>query len=172
MDPTYASTGALHLRSLIPLELLAWCHERLRDAQWAPDTVTGSAFAFDTTSMSLPRLMDFLDGPANLRPLLGLKPTARFSGRLKRLGVGPDYRFPWHRDHRHGRLVGMSVNLSEGPVEGGVFEQRLRWEKEPTVCIHSAPGDIHLFDVSDPRWVHRVTPLVSGERVVLAGWWR
>ena len=102
----------------------------------------------------------------------GLPGPAHFRGALKRLQAGPRYRFPWHRDHRGGRLLGMSINLSEAPCEGGVFEQRLRWETEPSVRIHSKPRDLHLFDVSDSRRVHRVTQLTAGSRVVFAGWWR
>ncbi|TNE88148.1 MAG: 2OG-Fe(II) oxygenase [Deltaproteobacteria bacterium] len=155
----------------MPADLLALCRERLAPASWAPDTVTGDAFAFDTCAVDLPELdawiaMDTL----RIRERCGLPANCVFAGQVKRLVPGS--RFPWHRDHRGGRLLGMSVNLSAEPAVGGVFEQRLRWESAPRVTIHSGPGDVHVFDVSDARLVHRVTPVERGARVVLAGWWR
>ncbi|MCO4744847.1 MAG: 2OG-Fe(II) oxygenase [Proteobacteria bacterium] len=172
MDPTFAETRALHLAAALPDELLQVCRQRLADALWSPDSVTGAAFAFDTAELALPELDAFLASDRlDIRALAGLSAEHSFAGSLKRLGPGPDYRFPWHRDHRKGQRLGMTVNLSSSTLSGGVFEQRLRWQLEPTVRIHSQPGDVHIFDVADTRLVHRVTPVTAGLRVVLAGWW-
>ncbi|MFT7518604.1 MAG: hypothetical protein ACI9MC_000736 [Kiritimatiellia bacterium] len=68
--------------------------------------------------------------------------------------------------------MGVSVDLSETAYDGGHFEQRLRWHDEPMVRIKpTRPGDAHIFDVADPRMVHRVTPVTgTAPRVFLAGW--
>ena len=173
VNPDFAHTGALLLREALPLALWEDCRDKLREACWRPDVQTGQAFAFDTCALDLPELERWIaEQSAGLLGHAGLPGPAHFRGALKRLQAGPRYRFPWHRDHRGGRLLGMSINLSEAPCEGGVFEQRLRWETEPSVRIHSKPRDLHLFDVSDSRRVHRVTQLTAGSRVVFAGWWR
>lgn len=170
MHPDFAETKVLHLAQVLPAALLERCRERLGAGVWAPDSETGSDFVFDTASVDLPELDAFLAADhLEVRALCGLSAEVAYEGRLKRLSAGS--RFPWHRDHRHGRLVGMSVNLSATRVQGGLFEQRLRWETEAAVVIRSEPGDVHLFDVSDPRLVHRVTAVTAGQRVVHAGWW-
>ncbi len=138
----------------------------LAAARWAPDDHTGDAFRFDVAAIDAPRFDAWLDD--ELAPSLGLLP---FRGGWKRLGADPWYRFPWHRDHRRGGDVGVVVNCSAGPVEGGVFEQRCRLTRGAPAVVPSQPRDVHTFDVDDPRWEHRVTP-VRGPiaRVVYAGW--
>lgn len=171
MGIRFADTDALHLPGWVPDELLEACRRRLAGARWVAQDETGQAFAFDTAGVDLPELAAHLAAEADaVKAVAGLPQDARFEGRLKRLTPGG--RFPWHRDYRDGQLLGMTVNLSEEGVLGGVFEQRLRWEGEARTRIASEPGDLILFDVADPRRVHRVTAVTHGARVVWTGWWR
>lgn len=141
-------------------------------APWAPDPVTGDAFRFDGHPADLAPVAPALLDPAlleALHALTGVDGIRGFEGQLKR--IRPGDAFPWHRDHRKGQRLGMSLCL-EGDFAGGAFEIRWRWAQEPLFrCQPTAAGDLHLIDVADPRLVHRVTPVTRGARVVLAGWW-
>lgn len=157
---------ARHLVGALPPALYADCRAILATAAWREEPATGPSFAFDTCDLSLPPLDRWIREA--LGPQLGLGPPYTLQWKRLRPGIG---RFPWHRDHRRGGDVGLVLNLSAGPVQGGVFEQRLRWEQTPAAVIHSQPRDVHTFDVANPRWVHRVTPVVGEtDRVVYAGW--
>ena len=144
---------------------------QIAGVEWAPDPVTGAQFRFDSLPVESTLTSAFLepDLVARLEDLTGATGIRGFEARLKRIRAGD--RFPWHRDHRAGQRLGLSLCLSED-FEGGAFEIRWRWAQEILYRIQPRrPGDLHLIDVADPRLVHRVTPVTRGERIVLAGWW-
>ena len=156
-----------HLPGAVPVALHQRCRRALEQATWRLDTVTGASFRFETSDLVIPELDLWLQD--TLAQQAELPSPLRMS--WKRLTADRTHRFPWHRDHRKGGAVGVVVNLSRAPVDGGVFEGRLRWETEPAVRICSAPRDVHLFSVDDPHWVHRVTPVRGAvAREVYAGW--
>src|SRR5260221_10339055 len=67
---------------------------------------------------------EFLD---LIRHVTGQPDIKMFSGRVYRMSPGADHFDSWHADvgttHRD-RLVGMSINLSPRPYQGGVFRLR------------------------------------------------
>lgn len=98
-----------------------------------------------------------------------------FTGRVHMRHASSDggHYYPWHTDAIERRLVGVTVNLSDDPFEGGVLELRRRRSRR--VIAHVAnrtPGDAVLFRIS-PNLEHHVTPVTTtAPRLVLAGWFR
>jgi hypothetical protein len=97
-----------------------------------------------------------------------------FGGRVYRMSPAADHFDSWHADIgiSHGnRLVGMSINLSPRPYQGGVF--RVRDEASGEVLCelpNTDPGDAIFFRIS-PNLEHMVTPLVGTEpKIAFAGW--
>lgn len=96
-----------------------------------------------------------------------------FGGRIYRFRAGQGHFDHWHNDMRSGRKVGMSLSLSDQPVQGGVFELRLRGENALLASI-AAPrfGTATLFEIAG-ELEHRVTEVVgNNDRVAFAGWFR
>jgi len=105
----------------------------------------------------------------------GCGPIGCFSGRVhlrEARPVGGHY-FPWHTDAAQNRLVGITVNLSPRPYDGGVFQMRTADSMEIiTEAASGERGDAVLFRIS-PDLEHHVTPVTgSAPRLVLAGWFR
>ena len=92
------------------------------------------------------------------------------------MAPGADHFDSWHADvgttHRD-RLVGMSINLSPRPYQGGAFLLREEASGE-IICALSniGPGDAICFRISSAL-KHMVTPLVGKEpKTAFAGWFR
>jgi len=168
----FARQHALFLPNAAAPSFLAELNHLLARAPWQPDPVTSDRFRFDSSPVDLAPLLPHLLDPALLEALAeltGVRGIEGFHGQLKR--IQPGDAFPWHRDHRKGQRLGMSLCLSRD-FDGGSFEIRWRWEEDVLFhCQPRHPGDLHLIDVADPRLVHRVTPVTRGARVMLAGWW-
>lgn len=87
-----------------------------------------------------------------------------------------DHFDPWPADigiTKEDRLVGMSINLSPRPYQGGVF--RLRDESTGEILCELSnigPGDAIFFRISRAL-KHMVTPLTETEpKTAFAGWFR
>lgn len=96
-----------------------------------------------------------------------------FVGRIYRLIPDGPYYDSWHGDLVEGRLLALSVNLSDPDYQGGDLQIR---DKETKNMIaetrHHAPGDAILFRIA-PYLRHRVAPLEGkAARTVYAGWFR
>jgi hypothetical protein len=115
----------------------------------------------------------------NSRPVLELIPRltgcprpACFTGRIYRRAPGESHVSRWHTDiNEDGRMVTLSVNLSEGVYRGGTTLVREAATKR-VVCElpNTGFGDAILFPI-DPRFEHRVLD-VEGDvaKTALAGW--
>jgi hypothetical protein len=115
----------------------------------------------------------------NSRPVLELvsKLTGRpvpacFTGRIYRRAPGESHVSRWHTDiNEDGRMVTLSVNLSDGLYRGGTTLVR-EADTKRVVCElpNTGFGDAILFPI-DPRFEHRVLD-VEGEvpKTALAGW--
>ena len=96
-----------------------------------------------------------------------------FDGRVYRLEPQSGHYDSWHSDAALDRIVGLSVNLSREPYDGGVLEIRRAVVAEAEHTVGSgAFGSAVLFRIS-PELRHRVTA-VHGERprTAYAGWFR
>jgi hypothetical protein len=96
-----------------------------------------------------------------------------FIGRVYLMRGAAGHYDAWHSDVNGVRLIGMSVNLSEGTFEGGRFELRQRGSDSADWAVaNTGPGDAILFRIADGLQ-HRVTN-VDGDvaRVAFAGWFQ
>ncbi len=96
-----------------------------------------------------------------------------FNGRVYRLDRQSAHYDSWHSDASDGRVVGLSVNLSREPYDGGVLEIRRAMTPEAEHAVASAGfGSAVLFRIS-PELRHRVTAVRGGRpRTAYAGWFR
>lgn len=107
-----------------------------------------------------------------IQELSGTKESLRFfRSRVYELKPGSEHYDSWHDDHEKEQLVGLSLNLSLDPIEGGEFEIRNSNDHKVYGRIsESRFGDAHIFDIG-PGLQHRVLP-VTGKtgRRNCAGW--
>jgi Coenzyme PQQ synthesis protein D (PqqD)/2OG-Fe(II) oxygenase superfamily len=96
-----------------------------------------------------------------------------FDGRVYRMEPQSGHYDSWHSDASHDRMVGLSVNLSHEPYDGGVLEIRRAAVPEAEHAVGSGgPGSAVLFRIS-PELRHRVTAVRGGRpRTAYAGWFR
>jgi 2OG-Fe(II) oxygenase superfamily len=127
-----------------------------------------SLVALFAIALNDPRLFAFVEG------VTGCGAVGCFMGRVYRRGKpqgAGDQHYPWHDDVSRGRLVGLSINLTREPYEGGVLQIRdADTGRALAEKANTGYGDAMLFRIS-PALEHQVTP-VAGDtpRLVLAGW--
>lgn len=99
-------------------------------------------------------------------------PLASVEGRVVQARPNNHDRLDWHDDrHDPRRRLAVTVNLTESPYEGGLFELRtVHGHDVLTTHHHAAPGTMLVFDVA-PDLEHRVLPVAAGgPRRVYTGW--
>jgi len=93
-----------------------------------------------------------------------------FSGRVFRIVAGSPDHLEWHRDLDHDRFVALSLSLARTPCVGGALSLRRTGTEDSVSIANPRAGDAVLFRV-DPRFEHRVEPVLSGPpRVAFSGW--
>lgn len=140
----------------------------------------GEEFASDQTiagnQLALHQIHLLLNGEKFLRTIGKITGCAdsikNFGGRIYRSHPRAAHHLDWHDDAEDGtRLIGISVNLSEKPFEGGVFQIRNRRTGKifrSVGCANS--GDAHVFRISHDLQ-HRVTKLEGdAARTMASGW--
>ena len=100
-------------------------------------------------------------------------PLVTFWGRVYRMVPGQPHAADWHDDLFSDRHIGISVNLSAQPYEGGVFQIRRSGQSTLLGEVHNTGlGDAILFRLS-PDLEHRVTPVIGAHsKTAFAGWFR
>jgi len=100
-------------------------------------------------------------------------PFTWFGGRVYRMLPNSDHHDSWHDDAMDGRLVGLSVNLSERRYLGGLFRLRERGSNRALVEIaNTGMGDAILFRISD-QLEHEITSVHGREsKTAFAGWFK
>jgi 2OG-Fe(II) oxygenase superfamily len=169
------------LRQLLEPTLREQILQRIEKAQFYSNTHRDSRkrqFGFDLTlrenELVLHLVHFLLNDPAlfeAITRITGCSAIGSFGGRIYRNLPGDDYQLEWHDDiDVKERLLGISINLSQGAYTGGVFQVREKHSGRITGEVTSNPGDAHMFRIST-HLQHRLTP-VSGEtaRTCAAGW--
>lgn len=106
-----------------------------------------------------------------VRRMTGSGRIGAFVGRIYRMLPGSRHEGTWHGDNVEGRLVAMSVNLSDADYSGGLLEIR---ERDSQRVLHrianTGPGDAVIFRIA-PELQHRVSA-VGGDaaKTSYAGW--
>ena len=167
---------------LLDDNLLAFLSGRLKNAKWNGSEYKriGSEATLDdplmlnalTFVINTPRFLDLIRG------ITGCDRINNFGGRVYRMSPHPEgagaapAAFHWHDDTSDTkRLVGMSVNLSEEPYEGGTF--RLR-----KTGSHKTLGDLPnlrfggaIFFRITPELEHMVSAIEgNAPKTAFAGW--
>lgn len=107
-----------------------------------------------------------------LEQVTGLPPLRGVAGAFAQARAGSGDELDWHDDRIDpSRALGVVVNLTSRPYEGGRFEMRRKGATEPFFAHHhETPGTAVIFAIR-PDLEHRVTPVTSGgPRRVFAGW--
>ena len=108
-----------------------------------------------------------------IRRITGCADIGSFAGRVYQMRRGAGHYDRWHSDVDGARLIGISVNLTEGEFGGGRFELRHRGSETAHWDVANVgAGDAVLFRIADTLQ-HRVTE-VEGDvpRVAFAGWFQ
>jgi hypothetical protein len=169
----------VRLPGFLSAELLGMLRKRLHGARFSRRVEDGVEIELTLEEPApLALAMVTLNDPAlfaEIDRLTGCGPIGCFSGRvhLRRATAGAGHYYPWHSDVAHERLVGLSINLSEQPFEGGVLEIRQEASQQIIARVaNPTPGDAVLFRIS-AGLEHHVTPVTTdAPRLVLAGWFR
>jgi hypothetical protein len=120
-------------------------------------------------------LLHFLANDAAVFDLVsrvaGVAGIRSFGGRVYRRVPATAHHDSWHSDVHPDRRVGMSINLSPAPFDGGVFEIRDEaTERAVGALANTGPGDALLFAIDDGL-EHRVTPVTgTAAKTAFAGW--
>lgn len=107
-----------------------------------------------------------------IQQITGCREIKSFKGRIYQLEPNSEHRLDWHEDTFDPvRILGISMNLSKEPYEGGVFQIK---RKESDDILREIPcghlSDTHIFDISNSL-LHRVTQTTGKHpRVAAAGW--
>lgn len=176
----FEQSHAFSLPSLLHPDLLEMISSRLEHCSWTTrddGAIAREAFPSDLAPASVLNFAintaDFLD---LIRGITNQPAIRLFGGRVYRMTPAADHFDSWHADvgtTHQDRLVGMSINLSPQPYQGGVFQ--LRDESSGKVLhelFNTGPGDAIFFRIS-PALKHMVTPLIgNGSKTAFAGWFR
>jgi len=171
----FAEAASVRLPGLLEPEFRTRLSGLLDDAVWADREHGG--IGRDRCLMGGPALSALhfaFNDPAFLRlveAITGRTPLVSFVGHVFRLEPGSGHFDTWHTDDVQDRWIGLTLNLSPAPYEGGRFQLRdvttgaLRCD-----IANVGPGDAVLFSIG-PTLEHRATP-VTGTRVrtTCAGW--
>ncbi len=174
---TFRLQHCVRIPSLLEPSLLAWIQQQI-----ARGTFYDKAHGTAATELCLEAdasvgLLHFLVNDPALYELVeaigDCDPIRSFFGRgYRHVPQGGHYHH-WHGDVTADRFIGMSINLSTEPYEGGLFEIRYLDTDPPLASVHNVgPGDAILFRLG-PTLEHRVTQ-VQGlfEKTAFAGWFR
>jgi hypothetical protein len=171
----FRAQQVIQLPGFLSPPLLAWVQRELDTAEWFERTHKGMTSTEQSMrdNACLGLLHFLVNDPATLslvEMVSGQRPLTSFVGRVYRRhpGVHEDQ---WHDDCHPHRRVGLSVNLSRGVYEGGVFELR-RAESEQSLgsMMNVGFGDAILFAIGE-HLQHRVSPLAGTvAKTAFAGW--
>ncbi|HEX7084821.1 MAG TPA: 2OG-Fe(II) oxygenase [Vicinamibacterales bacterium] len=110
---------------------------------------------------------------AAIEEITGCEPIGCYRGRVYRMQPAAGHASGWHNDLSDGRMITMSVNLSEGVFEGGDLQLREVGSEQLLAQVRNTGfGDAVIFRI-DRALEHQVLPLTGTvERSAYAGWFQ
>lgn len=168
---------AFQLRNFLAPDFLAFLRGRLSDEAFHDHKHGGIGVELSVSAgeniavqclqlrMNDKKLTDLLEAAT------GIKPLQHFGGRVYRMVPGADHYDSWHNDIADGRKLGVSINLTVKPYEGGTFILRGRADQRVVRPMPNlGPGDANFFRI-DQTLEHMVTPVAgSVPKTAFAGW--
>lgn len=173
----FAEKQCVLLNGLLGPALLNLLSPRLERSTWSDFEHGGIGTEVVAADPHATSLLHFaINAPAAIhafRAITGCDDFNWFDGRIFRMDPAAGHYDSWHDDFVHERLVGMSINLSAEPYEGGEFEiRRKRTDAILGRIANRVPGNASLFRLG-PDLEHRVAPLSGTHaRTAFAGWFR
>jgi len=173
----FSERHCLRLPGLLSPALLTQLLSRLERAQFDEAEYDGVGRDLCMTDNTVLRALHFVvNDPVWLRTvesITGSGPLGCYLGRVYRMLPGSGHAEDWHDDISGTRRVGMSLNLSSAPFDGGEFELRYYGEEAVRLKVHNiGPGDAILFPITNTLQ-HRVLPVTgSAPKTAFAGWFR
>ena len=156
-------------------QLLDFVEAATRDRTFRPNHHPASGMEQRLEDNAGTALLDFLmNDPGLIRRVEQLTSTPRigwFHGRIYKLTPGTDEAHDWHGDHLTDGEIGVSINLSAQPFEGGLLQLRHVATQAPIgEFANVGRGDCVLFRLGDDV-EHRVLPVTGTvPRAAFAGW--
>ena len=172
---TFNQQHCVKLPGFIEPSLLRHIHRLVASAAFAEFVHEGIASELQMAAGVCAGTLDFLVNDPRLfefvRAVTGCASIRAFVGRVYRRCPDTGHHDSWHADTVNQRLIGMSVNLSAVPYEGGVFEIREVGDERPIAALENIGlGDAIMFRI-DPRLEHQVTRVVGASaKTAFAGW--
>jgi len=172
---TFDRQHCVKLPGFVEPQLLRQVHRLVAEAAFSEFVHDGIASELLMAAGVCTGVLDFLVNDPRLfefiRAITGCAPIRAFVGRVYRRCPGTDHHDSWHDDLGRQRMIGMSVNLSAEPYDGGTFEIR-RFGGD--TLIASLPnvgfGDAILFRIADGL-EHQVTDVRGAvPKTAFAGW--
>ncbi len=172
----FAQKHCFQIPSLIAGRKLAIVLDAVHTAEFYEFTHPSGSREQLSDDVRVARLLQFLLNETavvkELESITGVGPLGCFSGHFYRMQPGGIHFGEWHTDCVNHRMLGMTVNLSSQPFEGGDLELReCDSDCESIRCCNNVrPGDALVFRI-DPRIEHRVLS-VRGTvpKLAYAGW--
>jgi hypothetical protein len=166
---------ALTLTQLIHPDLLALLRRRLAEEGFSHKLNKGIGTELRLPSGALSGGIEFLTNDPVLfdaiQDLTGCAEIGCYRGRVYRMLPGAGHASDWHSDMSGGRMITMSVNLSDEVFDGGDLQIRYSDTKEIVAHLRNTGfGDAVIFRI-DARLEHQVLPLEGAvPRSAYAGW--
>lgn len=168
------------LRSLLSPPLLGEVQRHVEHGKWQDghEYTSGTGTVLTSTDSAGPTALHFLlNNPEFLKfvaTLTGCEDISDFRfGAVYRMLPTDEHQLSWHDDlkEQENRQVGLSLNLSTDPFEGGAFELREHASGKPIAQVSNTGfGDALLFRVSK-EFEHRVTAVTgAAPKTAFTGW--
>jgi hypothetical protein len=177
MRRSFDASHAIRLPRFLDADLLEEVRRAVRHAHFYDREDEGLARerCMDANSI-LGLLLLVMNDPALIdviRRITGCPPIGSFAGRVYLMQRGAGHYSHWHSDVGSGRLIGVSVNLTDGEFTGGRFELRQADATEADWhATNAGAGDAVLFRIAETLQ-HRVTEVHGNvPRVTFAGWFQ
>lgn len=177
LQMAFRERQSVRLPGLLGADLLALIGPRLERASFAEasyhDVGTDLMMQDETVLRALHFAVNDPSFLALVQAITGCEPLGCYLGRVYRMLPGAGHAEDWHDDIAASRQIGMSVNLSPRPFDGGLFELRTVGATAALARVHNTgPGDAVLFRIANTLQ-HRVTEVTGTEpKTAFAGWFR